>query len=117
MPYAIITKKIIRTKNHTKMNKLSNKLGRNLFPNEYIYDEHEIIRYVCVIRPNMSDYEIRTTKNKKEAIFYLEKELPLVKHRLKKKNYFIIDSGTGKEIERIPAKINIALTEVQTVKS
>ena len=114
MPYAIITKRTFRTKNVIRTEKLKKKLGRELFPEEIIYETNVCLKYLCVLRPNSSDYEIRTTKIAKEAIYYTEKELPMVKHRLKRKRYSIIDVKTNEEIERFPAAINIAL-EPETV--
>jgi len=107
MPYAIITKKTFRTKNVARTEKLKKKLDRDLLPEEVIYDTTTSIKYFCVIRPNSSDYEVRTTKIAKEAIFYTEKELPMVKYRLKGKNYSVIDVKTNEEIERAPAIISI----------
>jgi hypothetical protein len=115
MSYAIITKRTFRTKNVTRTEKLKNKLGRDLLPEEIIYDTNTTTEYLCVIRPNSSDYEIRTTKIKKDAIFYTERELPMVQYRLKNKTYYIIDVKTKEEILRIPAAINIALEELETV--
>jgi hypothetical protein len=114
MAYAFITKKIVKRENVTRNNKLKWKLERELLPEEVIYDEYTYIKYICVFRPLFSDYEIRITKIKDEAIFYTEKELKLIKYRLKGRQYIIIDTKTNEEIERIPAAINIAL-EPKTV--
>jgi hypothetical protein len=114
MAYAIVTKKTFRTKNVTRTEKLQAKLGRDLLPEEMIYDTITTTKYLCVLRPNMPDYEIRTTKIMKDAIFYTEKELPMVKYRLKRKKYSIIDVKTGEEIERFPATINVT-SEPETV--
>ena len=114
MPYAIVTKRTFRTKNVTRTEKLQAKLGRDLLPEEMIYDTTTTTKYLCVLRPNMPDYEIRTTKIMRDAIFYTEKELPMVKYRLKRRRYSIIDVKTGEEIERFPATINVS-SEPETV--
>lgn len=115
MAYAIITKRTFRTENVSRNARLKEKLGRELAPEEMFYETHTHVRYVCVIRPKLPDYEIRTTKFKRDAIFYTKGELPMVKYRLKDMQYYIIDSQTNEEIERIPAAINIALSEPETI--
>lgn len=110
MPYAAITKKIVKSVNKHRTEKLKTKLGRELYPNEIVYTEHEFITYISIVKPKSSDYVIRKTRVKDEAIFYLENELPYVKHILKGKSYSIIDVKTNVEVERLPAAINIALT-------
>lgn len=109
MPYAAINKKIVKLVNMHRTDKLKAKLGRELYPNEIIYTEHEFITYISIVRPKSSDYVIRKTRVKDDAIFYLDHELPYVKHILKGKSYIIIDVKTGIEVERLPAVINIAL--------
>lgn len=115
MAYAIITKRTFRTENVSRNNKLREKLGRELSPEEIVYETHTHIRYVCILRPKMPDYEIRTTADKRLAIFYTEKELPYAEHRLKGRKYYVIDAKSDEEIKRIPAAINIALSEPETI--
>lgn len=110
MPYAAVINKTIKSVNMNRNDKLRAKLGRDLHPNEIIYTQHSFTTYISIFRPKFTDYEIRKTKLRNEAIFYLADELPYVKHILKGKKYSIIDVHTNEEVERLPAVINIALT-------
>lgn len=109
MPYAFVTKHIVKKKNVNKSNKLQRKLDRELLEDEVIYKTRTFLKYLSVISPYMSDYAIMETAVKDEAVFYLENELPIVKHRLKNMEYSIIDVDTKEEVERLPASINAIL--------
>lgn len=103
--------------------RLKRQLDRSLEKDEMIYKLVHTEGCVSVLSPRMSDYVIMFDYCKKESILYYEADLPYVKMILDRCNikYAIFNAKTNECVSHYPAKIiepiDIALTEIQTIKS
>lgn len=123
MLYVFKTYRYFKVPNKGANSRLKRQLNRDLFKDEIIYKLVYTEGCVSILSPTTDDYALMFDFAKKESILYYKEELPHIEYLLNKHKivYTIYDAKTNECITPYPAKIvqpiDIALTEIQTIKS
>lgn len=123
MLYVFKTYGYFKVPNKAANARLKRQLDRELEKDEIIYKLVYTEGCVSIISPKLADYMFMFDYAKKESVLYYKEELPYIEQILNrhKMEYAIYDAKTNECVSPYPAKIvepiDIALTEIQTVKS